>query len=243
MPIMSVNKLKASPKTISIIMEKYIDDEYFLFDKIIPQPNTIRLGRSLDTVDAILYTIVQMDDDKLTELERKISEKGIDKFFISKYLMSDKPATLVELKHNISENDLERLKKLSDNYEPHWYEKKLGLDIKSYIDLGNIYINNLLQYGYIDDIDWGRANWGTASTGYIYESDESCLTFDTEHTPPIEIVKKLSKEFSNDTFQLLFKTNDGLTSGKYVLEDGNITMSDIKCENSELFDEEEMELE
>lgn len=242
MPIMSVNKLKASQKTISTIMEKYFDNEYFLFDKIIPRPNTIRLGRSLHTEDAILYTIAQMDDDKLIELERKLSEKGIDKLFISKYLMSDKPATLIELKHNISEGELERFKKFSDNCEPHWYEKEVGLDIKSYIDLGNIYINNLLQYGCIDDIDWECANWGTESNGYLYESDESCLTFDTEHTPPIEIVKKLSKEFPNDTFQLLFETNDGQISGKYVLEDGNITMSDIKYENSELFDEEEMEL-
>ena len=98
------------------------------------------------------------------------------------------------------------------------------MGINSLEDLGNVYINNILQYGADSWYDWCCENWGTkwnATNTYIVDDTE--IEFSTAWSCPVNIFKELSRQFSGVEIVVEFADEDiGSNCGKITFLNGEI---------------------
>ena len=167
MPNWVINKVKFSDKGKEILDKIIVvnddkeeldeDDVRFDFNKILPMPTSLDVvSGGYDDV-AMQYALLKMDIPKLKETIEKL--KSIHTGFYGNYfnkIYTHKKYSLEELE---KENDefKENLKK-KDHYLMANYTK---MGIKNLEELGNVYLNNIINYGADSWYDWCINNWGT----------------------------------------------------------------------------------
>ena len=225
MPNWVTNKVKFKSRGKEII-DKIIstdnDEEYVDFNKIIPRPKTLNITSGGDDRYAMQYALLKMSVSKFKKTIKRLEE--IPTSFYGNYFVkiyNHKKYTLEELEKVAKEfkEQLESGKK--DPFDEVNY-KELG--INSLEDLGNVYINNILQYGADSWYDWCCENWGTkwnANNTYIVDDTE--IEFDTAWSCPVNIFKELSRQFSGVEIVVEFADEDiGSNCGKITFLNGEI---------------------
>lgn len=226
MPNWVINKVKF--KSIGgEIIDKIIsineqEEEYVDFNKIIPMPKTLNITSGGNDRGAMQYALLKMDTSQLKQTIEKL--KGTSTSFYGNYfekIYSCKKYTLEELEKVAKEFE----EKLNSGKQDRFNEvdyKELG--VNNLEDLGNVYINNILQYGADSWYDWCCENWGTkwnASDTYIIDDNE--IEFSTAWSCPVNIFKELSKQFSGVEIVVDFADEDiGSNCGKITFLNGEI---------------------
>ena len=98
---------------------------------------------------------------------------------------------------------------------------KFIIGIKNLEDLGNTYLNNILEYGFDTWYDWSCENWGTkwgaCHTCYV---DENNIEFDTAWSCPFKIFEEISKKY-NTRVEVEFADEDiGNNCGIVIYDKG-----------------------
>lgn len=183
-----------------------LDEEsnrYFDFNKIIPMPKSLLIESSSYEIPAIKLALYYKTDKDRYELIDKINSKSINTGVYIEKMMD-----LGEISE-IKKNEAKR-------FEPDEIEKELGG--RSLSDLGRIYINNILNYGYANWYKWSLANWGTKWNSYENYIDVGKtwvkFSFQTAWATPLLIFDKLSELIDND-MEIWFADEDiGYNCGK-----------------------------
>ena len=225
MPNWVSNKVKFSGRgreIIDKITSANNDEEYVDFNKIIPMPKTLNITSGGNDSNAMQYALLKMDALQLKQTIEKLKETSVS--FYGNYfekIYSCKKYTLEELEKVAKEFE----EKLNSGKQDRFNEvdyKELG--VNNLEDLGNVYINNILQYGADSWYDWCCENWGTkwnASDTYIIDDTE--IEFSTAWSCPVNIFKELSKQFSGVEIAVDFADEDiGSNCGKITFLNGEI---------------------
>ena len=225
MPNWVINKVKFSSRgkeIIDKITSTNNDEEYVDFNKIIPMPKTLNITSGGNDRDAMQYALLKMDTLQLKQTIEKLKETSTS--FYGNYfekIYSCKKYTLEELEKVAKEFE----EKLNSGKQDRFNEvdyKELG--VNNLEDLGNAYINNILQYGADSWYDWCCENWGTkwnASDTYIIDDNE--IEFSTAWSCPVNIFKELSKQFSGVEIAVDFADEDiGSNCGKITFLNGEM---------------------
>ena len=225
MPNWVINKVKFSSRgkeIIDKITSTNNDEEYVDFNKIIPMPKTLNITSGGNDRDAMQYALLKMDALQLKQTIEKLKETSTS--FYGNYfekIYSCKKYTLEELEKVAKEFK----EKLNSGKQDRFNEvdyKELG--VNNLEDLGNVYINNILQYGADSWYDWCCENWGTkwnASDTYIIDDTE--IEFSTAWSCPVNIFKELSKQFSGVEIAVDFADEDiGSNCGKITFLNGEM---------------------
>lgn len=225
MPNWVSNKVKFSGRgreIIDKITSANNDEEYVDFNKIIPMPKTLNITSGGNDRNAMQYALLKMDALQLKQTIEKLKETSVS--FYGNYfekIYSCKKYTLEELEKVAKEFE----EKLNSGKQDRFNEvdyKELG--VNNLEDLGNVYINNILQYGADSWYDWCCENWGTkwnASDTYIIDDTE--IEFSTAWSCPVNIFKELSKQFSGVEIAVDFADEDiGSNCGKITFLNGEI---------------------
>lgn len=225
MPNWVVNKVKFSSRgkeIIDKITSTNNDEEYVDFNKIIPMPKTLNITSGGNDRDAIQYALLKMDKSQLKQTIEKLKETSTS--FYGNYfkkIYSCKKYTLEELEKVAKEFKEQLNSGKQDRFNEFDY-KELG--VNNLEDLGNVYINNVLQYGADSWYDWCCENWGTkwnASDTYIIDDNE--IEFSTAWSCPVNIFKELSKQFNGVEIVVDFADEDiGSNCGNITFLNGEI---------------------
>ena len=225
MPNWVINKVKFSSRgkeIIDKITSTNNDEEYVDFNKIIPMPKTLNITSGGNDRDAMQYALLKMDTLQLKQTIEKLKETSTS--FYGNYfekIYSCKKYTLEELEKVAKEFEEKLNSGKQDRFDEVDY-KELG--VNNLEDLGNVYINNILQYGADSWYDWCCENWGTkwnASDTYIIDDNE--IEFSTAWSCPVNILKELSKQFSGVEIAVDFADEDiGSNCGKITFLNGEM---------------------
>jgi len=201
MPNWVRNVITVPKRIMPKIKEKYFVNDEFTFNKVIPMPKELMITSGSVTNDSIAYTLSKM--------------KLIDRL---KILNSINDLTM---RYDINnKEDIEKLEKYAEKFEPTEDEKALG--IKTLQDFGKLCINNYRKYGAFNWYNWSVENWGTKWDASFIASDASTISIDTAWDPPIPIIEKLSREFPEDKIVLEYADEDmyGPNKGKIAFING-----------------------
>jgi hypothetical protein len=201
------------------------EEECIDFDKIIPMPKSLHLTSGGHQEQAIQYAILQKSYDEKIKIKDSLKKIRCDFYgsYFNKVLKYN--YTNVALQECATEFE-EKLKSgKRDVFDDIDYE---GLGIKTFEDLGNAYINNILDYGYDTWYDWSCAKWGTKWNAYDthFGEDNSIMEFDTAWSCPIPVLDKLA--------EICYKYNVSF-SGKWADEDrgNNVGVFESDCDGDE----------
>lgn len=226
MPNWVTNKVKFKSRGREII-DKIIstdeqEEEYLDFNKIIPRPKTLDITSGGNDKYAMQYALLKMSIPKLKETIEKLkatSTSFYGNYFVKIY--NHKKYTLEELE-KVAKEFKEQLE--SGKQDPFDEVNYKELGINSLEDLGNVYINNILQYGADSWYDWCCENWGTKwNANNTYVVDDTEIEFDTAWSCPVNIFKELSRQFSGVEIVVEFADEDiGSNCGKITFLNGEI---------------------
>ena len=222
MPNWVTNKVKFKNRGEEIINKIISTNEQIDFNKIIPRPKTLDIPSGSSDIYAMQYALLKMNIPKLKETIEKL--KTTSTSFYGNYfakIYRNKKYTLEELE-KVAKEFKEQLENDKQDSSDEVNYKDLG--INSLEDLGNVYINNILQYGADSWYDWCCENWGTkwnATSTYIIDDTE--IEFDTAWDCPVNIFKELSRQFSGVEIVVEFADEDvGSNCGIITFLNGEI---------------------
>lgn len=221
MPNWVKNKVRFDDKRV--IRECYTEEngeENFDFNKIIPMPKSMHLTSGGRENISIAYAISKMSDMKKKEIADKLKEKKVNfygdyytKLFknVNKYTDEDFKKEDKELRAVIKGDKKEIFEDI--DYK--------GLGIKNLEDLGNAYINNIIEYGFDTWYEWSCENWGTKwGACHTYYVDENNIEFDCAWSMPFNIFKAISDKY-NTRVEVDFADEDiGSNCGRAIFENG-----------------------
>lgn len=221
MPNWVKNKVRFEDKRV--IEECYTEEngeENFDFDKIIPMPKSMHLTSGGRETISIIYAISKMSSEKKEEVINKFKETETDFYGnyynkllknIDNYKDTDFEKEDEELRAIIKGNKEERFENI--DYK--------GLGIKNLEDLGNTYINNIIEYGFDTWYDWACENWGTKwGACHTYYVDENNIEFDCAWSVPYNILKEISRKYQTKV-EVDFADEDiGSNCGRIVFKNG-----------------------
>lgn len=221
MPNWVRNKVKIEKK--GVIQECYNQDEkgeeYFDFNRVIPMPKSMQLTSGGNQNISIHYALSLMSDEKRKEIIGKLKEIKCSFYgtYYKKIFGSKNDYTKDKYKQaNKDLKDLINGKK--KDFEDIDYR---GLGIESLEDLGNTYLNNILEYGYDSWYDWAVSMWGTKwNTCNTYYIDENNIEFDTAWSCPFNVFEEISRKY-NTRVEVEFADEDiGNNCGIVIYENG-----------------------
>lgn len=222
MPNWVTNKVKFKNRGGEIINKIISTNEQIDFNKIIPRPKTLDIPSGSSDIYAMQYALLKMNIPKLKETIEKL--KTTSTSFYGNYfakIYRNKKYTLEELE-KVAKEFKEQLENDKQDLFDEVNYKELG--VKNLEDLGNVYINNILQYGADSWYDWCCENWGTkwnATNTYIIDDNE--IEFSTAWSCPVNIFKELSKQFSGVEIMVEFADEDvGSNCGIITFLNGEI---------------------
>lgn len=191
----------------------------FDFNKIIPRPKTMGITSGGNDKIAMQYAISKKSPKERLELKKLLENKKTS--FYGNYYEKI-------YGHKVNQEEMEKEK---DKFENQTLKGKdiafenidyKSLGIESFEDLGNTYLNNIIQYGCDSWYDWCCQYWGTKwnSSGALI-IDDNTYEFDTAWSTPYEVLVELSKQFPNSTIYVDYADEDiGANCGSYVLKNG-----------------------
>lgn len=198
-------------------------EENFDFEKIIPMPKSLHLTSGGNQNIAIHYAISLMSDDERENLLNKLKEKKCS--FYGSYF--DKIFKSSSIKEKYTKEEYEKENKelkdiISGKKKQDWENIDYkGLGIKNLQDLGNTYINNILQYGCDTWYDWSCENWGTKwGACHTYYIDENNIEFDTAWSCPYNIFKEISKKYDTKVKVDFADEDIGSNCGRLIFNKG-----------------------
>ena len=193
----------------------------FDFNKIIPRPKTLNLTSGGNDIIAMQYAINKKTSQEKLEIEELLKTKKTS--FYGNYYnkIYRKKETEKEIEETRSRFENKTLKGEETDFEIIDY-KSLG--VESFEDLGNLYLNNIIQYGCDSWYDWCIKNWGTkwnSSNACIV--DDNTYEFETAWSTPYEVLVALSKQYPNSEISVDYADeNIGNNCGSYVLKNGEL---------------------
>ena len=213
---------KIITKTNEDKLEFDSNDIVFDFEKILPMPKTLNITSGGNQKIAIQYAISKMSDEEKSKIINILKSKSskcdiyenyYNKFYSRKY-------TDEEL-----ENENKKFIDYINNGEKKYDEVKYNeLGVKNLADYGNIYINNVIKYGYDTWYNWSVDNWGTkwnSCSTYIINDNE--VEFDTAWSCPMEVLKELSRQFKGVEIYVEYADEDiGSNCGTFTLLNGKV---------------------
>ena len=130
----------------------------FDFNKIIPRPKTLNLTSGGNDIIAMQYAINKKTSQEKLEIKELLKTKKTS--FYGNYYnkIYRRKETEKEIEETRSRFENKTLKGEETDFEIIDY-KSLG--VESFEDLGNLYLNNIIQYGADSWYDWCCENWGT----------------------------------------------------------------------------------
>lgn len=205
MPNHCKNIVKAPKK----VLEELYDGEKITFEKLIPMPKNLNLTYGDRTEEAVLYAVLCKD---IKEREKTIELLSNTK----EYLYS---SYWDKLKKRYTLETIDLLNKKAKTFVPNEDEKKLG--IKTLRELGDMYINNLIQYKSMTWYDWAVENWGTKWDAYKCSGvpSDGKLEFFTAWSQPYEVIDKLFNKHPNEKIEWQYIGEGNEFKGK-VYSDG-----------------------
>ncbi len=216
MPNYVKNIVTVSEETMNKIKEKYFKGGILSFDKIILMPKRLNLVDGSITDASIFYSW-----SKKSEIEKQNICKILKNYKVDFY-----PNYWEKIKECQKRGHFKDINKYAKNYKVSDVEKEL--DIHNLEELGDAYINNIKQYGYVTWYEWSINNWGTKWDVYEdFKCNERTMIFETAWSIPEPIFKKLSEEFPNDFIEIEFADEDVYSdnNGKIIYQDGLATIS------------------
>ena len=182
------------------------------FNKIIPMPESLNIEAGTNTDLALNLYLTSLDpnvsyfgtkEEKLSkeEFEKAVSITNGSFFSKTKYY---KP---------VEEDKLQAMKEENA-------EDKL-------LSTGKNAFENIEKYGCSTWYTWARKNWGTKWNAYDFEKgNDSEIEFHTAWTPPVPVIKELSRQNPDSSFELSY-TDEGLgyDTGIIVFKAGIITFN------------------
>lgn len=169
------------------------EDRCIDFNKIIPMPQSLHLISGGHQSAAIQYALSKKSYNERMALEDGLKNCSAD-FYGSYYkkifgIGAETDSRLQELARDFEEQLKSEKKDIFDDTD------YAGLGIKTFEDLGNVYINNILQYGYDTWFDWSCAKWGTKWNAYddYLDEDINVIEFNTAWSCPLPILDKLAE--------------------------------------------------
>lgn len=216
-----MNKVKFSSRGEEII-DSILTDEEVDFNKIVLQPKSLNLPSGSITDKAILYALSKKNNEEVEKIKNTLKNINVDfygdyykKFFIS-----------YSKKENLEEEAQEFDRKITEKGSlTPWEEVDyIGLGIKNFEDLGNMYINNIINYGNDTWYDWNIKNWGTKWNSMHTTIINGCeVEFETAWSCPLEIFRALSKQYPDVTIYVEYADEDiGSNCGKITLKNGKV---------------------
>ena len=171
------------------------EDTCIDFSKIIPMPKSLMLPSSSDTDIAIQYALSKKGYSESIRIKKIMSETPCSfyKNYYNKVYFHRPFGESADVMQERARQFEQRLRnKEKDMFDSTDYE---GLGIGNFEDLGNAYINNIINYGCTDWYDWSYEHWGTKWNAYSVELDEEAHTilFDTAWSCPLPVLTELSK--------------------------------------------------
>lgn len=195
MPNHVANKIEfyGAQENINKVLELIKGEEDCIdFEKLIPMPKSLHLTSGGHQNDAIQYALSKKTNPERITIQVELTKIKCDFYgnYFSKIFAYDR-LTLEKLQERADdfEEQLKSGKRVFDNTD---YE---GLGIKTFEDLGNAYINNILTYGYDTWYDWCCANWGTKWGAYdtYIDKNTNIMEFNTAWSCPLPILDKLAE--------------------------------------------------
>lgn len=161
------------------------------FEKIIPMPKTLHLTSGGYQNAAMQYAFNKKTYREKTEIKKALQDRSV--MFYGNYYgsMFSHNYSVVELQDYANEFEEQLKSGKKDVFDHVDYE---GLGIKTFEDLGNAYINNIINYGYDTWYDWCCAKWGTKWNAYdaLFDKGNNIIEFDTAWSCPIPVLNKLA---------------------------------------------------
>lgn len=196
MPNHVANKIKfyGDQENINKVLELIKgEDRCIDFEKIISMPKSLHLTAGGYQNDAIQYALSKKPYAEIIKVQVELSKRECSFYnnYYSKTFAYDK-LTSEKLQERADEFE-EQLKSGKKDMFDYVDYKSLG--IKTFEDLGNAYINNILNYGYDTWYDWSCANWGTKWNAYdaFFDEENNTITFNTAWSCPLPILDKLAE--------------------------------------------------
>ena len=213
MPDWSNNTLRIYGDNLQAIRDS-VSSDYGVFDfnRIIPRPKELEdvISGGITDVSVLCYLTEKFSIgwDELTGERKEIKER------------------LLQMKH--------------DYFVPNIaYEKANELtpsEVEECYRDGRQYYFNMKNYGYLTWYGWSCDNWGTkwnsAETSIEdrcddYDKPELCYHFSTAWSPPVPVIKELSKQFPYNLFILAsWIESFGNMCEVYIFKDGNEVCAD-----------------
>lgn len=165
------------------------EDECIDFNKIIPMPKTLNLPASTDADVSIRYALSKMNYGEKSAIKKALRDTSCSFYgnYYNKIFSHNPPDDFIEQR---AKDFAERLKNKDISFGDTDYE---SLDIKTFEDLGNAYLRNILVYGYDTWYDWHCDKWGIKWNAYNSYSDKESGTmeFDTAWACPLPLLEEL----------------------------------------------------
>ena len=188
------------------------DDDYIDFNALIPMPKGLNLTSGSVTNAAIVYALNQKGIEERDKIIKQLQSTRCS--FYGNYYNTIK---------NVDEKRIETALESFNSGARSPFEQSIykELGIKTFEDLGNAYINNILEHGYDTWYDWSCAKWGTKWNACdTYIDTDNVLTFNTAWSVPLPILDKLA--------ELCYKYDVEFT-GKWADEDAGCNTGVFEC--------------
>lgn len=188
------------------ILDEIYDGKKVTFNKLIPMPKTLNLIESDRKDEAVLYSLLCKDMDtmqKLIILLKNTKEPCYTSYW-------------EKLQEKYSLEMIEVLGEKAKTFMPE--SEELELKIKTFEELGNVYLNNLLQFDSMTWYDWSIENWGTKwdAVDSKGKPENGKLEFLTAWSEPIPIIKKLFKKYPKMRIEWQYELEGQEESGRYI---------------------------
>lgn len=194
MPNWVKNIVRTSDETMKKIKEKYFTEGILDFDKIIPMPKSLQLTSGSITDMAIFYAIIkkspkeQLEIAKILENNKNSIHNSIHKNYLNR------------INHYYNSENFKNIEEIAKKYIPEDIARELN--ITTFEELGDAYINNIKKYGSDTWYDWCFENWGTKWNCSKCISNNNTIIFETAWSTPEPIFEKISKDFPEDIIEI-----------------------------------------
>lgn len=167
-------------------------EECIDFNKLITMPKELNLPSSTDADLSMVYALEKMTYEDRSKTKKMLRDAPCSFYgnYYNRIFGHNRNAQSDFIEERAK--DFERRIKTQDiSFGDTDYE---NLGIKTFEDLGNAYIRNIIVYGHDTWYDWCCANWGTKWNAYHSNLDKynNTIEFDTAWACPIPVLEQLA---------------------------------------------------